>query len=198
MKGATQNPWSASRRFCRVALGWLTLLAVTGAWAAPKTVLISLDGAPPRLFETYLTNGVLRADQGLGRLKSRGTYARRNVTVTPSPTALTVTTYGIDYYSTRHVGSDVLSRVPAIVSQFRVEPRLPGVSASPALDVRIVNSHLELSWPDTSAGFVLQQSQGLGESYFWQNELTPPVVSGGRQTVQLTLEEGRFYRLVKH
>src|SRR5262249_39461477 len=55
--------------------------------AAPRVVLISLDGATPRLVDQYLASGVLPSDQGLGLLKSIGVEASQNVTITPSLTA---------------------------------------------------------------------------------------------------------------
>jgi hypothetical protein len=56
--------------------------------AEPKVVVISLDGAKPSLVEQYLRTGVLDSNIGLGRLRSRGVFARRNITATPSLTAV--------------------------------------------------------------------------------------------------------------
>src|SRR5262245_28007659 len=55
--------------------------------AAPKVVLISLDGATPRLIDQYLESGVLSPTTGLGYLRSHGLVAEQNVTVNPSLTA---------------------------------------------------------------------------------------------------------------
>src|SRR5262249_13697553 len=55
--------------------------------SSPKVILISLDGATPRLVEQYLANGVLPGDEGLGLLRNTGLFALQNVTVTPSLTA---------------------------------------------------------------------------------------------------------------
>ena len=55
--------------------------------ATPKAIVISLDGATPRLLERYLADGTLSKDKGLGLLKKRGSYAKRNITVSPSLTA---------------------------------------------------------------------------------------------------------------
>jgi predicted AlkP superfamily phosphohydrolase/phosphomutase len=55
--------------------------------AAPKIVLISLDGARPDLIQRYIDEGVLPRDGGLARV-SRGVIARQNVTATPSLTAV--------------------------------------------------------------------------------------------------------------
>jgi phosphodiesterase/alkaline phosphatase D-like protein len=54
---------------------------------APRVVLISLDGATPRLVDQYLASGALPSDQGLGLLKSVGVEASQNITITPSLTA---------------------------------------------------------------------------------------------------------------
>lgn len=60
---------------------------LTLAKAPPKVVVISLDGATPSLVDQYLSNGVLRPNEGLGRLKRQGIVAQRNITITPSLTA---------------------------------------------------------------------------------------------------------------
>ena len=54
---------------------------------APRVVLISLDGATPRLVDQYLASGALPSNQGLGLLKSVGVEAVQNITITPSLTA---------------------------------------------------------------------------------------------------------------
>ena len=54
---------------------------------SPKVVLISLDGATPRLVNQYLESGVLSPDKGLGLLASKGLVAKQNETITPSLTA---------------------------------------------------------------------------------------------------------------
>lgn len=78
----------------RPYLGPLRFVAVVAAvscapalFAAPKVVLISLDGARPQLIRQYLADGTLSRDQGLGLLHSRGVFAISNVTITPSVTA---------------------------------------------------------------------------------------------------------------
>lgn len=55
--------------------------------AAPKVIVISLDGATPRIVEDYLSRGVLPADRGLGLLRREGVHASRTYTVSPSLTA---------------------------------------------------------------------------------------------------------------
>src|SRR5262245_43738848 len=55
--------------------------------ATPKVVVISLDGATPRIVQQYLSAGVLRHDRGLGLLASHGFTATLNSTVAPSLTA---------------------------------------------------------------------------------------------------------------
>ncbi|MDQ3197087.1 MAG: alkaline phosphatase family protein [Pseudomonadota bacterium] len=73
-------------RFAPLVLAALCA-SVVPADAAPKVVLISLDGATPRLVESYLAEGSLPANEGLGLLKNRGVAAKRNFTVSPSLTA---------------------------------------------------------------------------------------------------------------
>jgi hypothetical protein len=72
-------------------LGTLALLVplvvADVAAAAPRVIVISLDGATPRLVEEYTDAGALDRKRGLGRLAARGLSARQNVTVNPSLTA---------------------------------------------------------------------------------------------------------------
>jgi predicted AlkP superfamily pyrophosphatase or phosphodiesterase len=67
--------------------GAFLILQANIAWSTPKVVLISLDGATPRLLERFLDDGTLNENKGLGLLKKRGSYAEQNVTVSPSLTA---------------------------------------------------------------------------------------------------------------
>jgi hypothetical protein len=66
----------------------LTTLSAATALAAPKVVVISLDGAKPDLVQHYLRKGVLDRRTGLGRLQRHGMVAEQNVTATPSLTAV--------------------------------------------------------------------------------------------------------------
>jgi hypothetical protein len=63
------------------------MLLTTGAWAAPKVILIALDGATPWLLNQFMAGGVLSRDRGHGLLQGRGIKALQNITVSPSPTA---------------------------------------------------------------------------------------------------------------
>jgi predicted AlkP superfamily pyrophosphatase or phosphodiesterase len=75
-------------RIRSVVTGVLAALALAGsAWAGPKVVVISLDGAKPDFIEHYLDTGVLDRGSGLGRLARHGVRAERNVTANPSLTA---------------------------------------------------------------------------------------------------------------
>src|SRR5215475_14455132 len=75
-------------RIRSVVTSVLAALAVAGpAWARPKVVVISLDGAKPDFIEHYLDTGVLDRGSGLGRLVRHGVRAERNVTANPSLTA---------------------------------------------------------------------------------------------------------------
>jgi hypothetical protein len=64
------------------------LLAAPAGIGAPKVVLISLDGATPRLVDQYLASGALPADKGLGLLQKMGIKAALNETTLPSLTAV--------------------------------------------------------------------------------------------------------------
>jgi hypothetical protein len=71
----------------RTVIALVALFLARSAGAAPKVVLISLDGATPRIAEAFLETGVLPRDQGLGLLRRAGVVAERNVVITPSLTA---------------------------------------------------------------------------------------------------------------
>ncbi len=57
-----------------------------GRFGHKKVILISLDGATPRLVDQYIASGAIKANEGLGLLRSQGVSAS-NVTITPSLTA---------------------------------------------------------------------------------------------------------------
>ena len=63
------------------------LVLPTSALAAPKVIVISLDGATPRLVQYYLTVGVLNHQEGLGLLQNKGLVGLRNTVAAPSLTA---------------------------------------------------------------------------------------------------------------
>ena len=63
-----------------------TLLAAVAA-AAPRVIVISLDGATPRLVDQHMASGALSPTQGLGLLQNKGIHAEQNTTVSPSLTA---------------------------------------------------------------------------------------------------------------
>jgi predicted AlkP superfamily pyrophosphatase or phosphodiesterase len=62
-------------------------LIATPAFAAPRVVLISLDGATPYLVQEFMRDGTIPHHKGLGLLAHTGTTAERNLTVNPSLTA---------------------------------------------------------------------------------------------------------------
>jgi Type I phosphodiesterase / nucleotide pyrophosphatase len=65
-------------------------------------VLISLDGATPRLVNEYLNNGVLNPREGLGLLRSQGVMALQNITCSPSLTAACHTTLNSGATTAKH------------------------------------------------------------------------------------------------
>ena len=69
------------------ALGLSALLA-SSAFATPKVVIISLDGATPRLIKAYEDAHQIPTGTGFEILKDKGTLALQNITVTPSLTAV--------------------------------------------------------------------------------------------------------------
>src|SRR5262245_49800010 len=87
-----RNPKTTSRSPVRSFSTHLILassLALASAMsAAPKLVLISLDGATPRLVEQYIASGALPPNEGLALLQAKGFKAQINETVSPSLTAV--------------------------------------------------------------------------------------------------------------
>lgn len=69
------------------ALVAATAMLASPAGAAPKVILISLDGATPRLVEAFMRDGTIPRNRGLGLLAREGAWAERNITVNPSLTA---------------------------------------------------------------------------------------------------------------
>src|ERR687891_1665469 len=65
----------------------VSLLPPGPATAAPRVIVISLDGATPRLVDEYTAAGALDPTTGIGRLRLTGIAAARNETVSPSLTA---------------------------------------------------------------------------------------------------------------
>ncbi|HEY5753699.1 MAG TPA: alkaline phosphatase family protein [Chthoniobacterales bacterium] len=72
----------------RVLVHAVACCIVTPLIAAPKVVLISLDGATPRLVDKYTRSGALPPDTGLRLLESKGVKALQNTTINPSLTAV--------------------------------------------------------------------------------------------------------------
>ena len=67
-----------------VALALLIPLLTSAATAAPRVIIVSLDGATPRLVDEYTAAGEMNPLTGLGRLRTHGLAAKQNVTVSPS------------------------------------------------------------------------------------------------------------------
>src|SRR5262245_28555171 len=59
----------------------------TSAYAVPKVVIISLDGATPRIIDQLNASGQLDTNQGINLLRAKGFSAQQNVTIAPSLTA---------------------------------------------------------------------------------------------------------------
>ena len=80
-----------SVRRCRRPLACFTasivLAAAASAHAEPRVILISLDGATPRLVDAFMRDGAIPRDEGLGLLEREGMSAERNMTINPSLTA---------------------------------------------------------------------------------------------------------------
>ncbi|MGB8168741.1 MAG: alkaline phosphatase family protein [Chthoniobacteraceae bacterium] len=62
-------------------------LVASSAIAAPKAILISLDGATPRLMQQYINNNAILPGTGIRLLQEKGVKANQNLTINPSLTA---------------------------------------------------------------------------------------------------------------
>ena len=72
----------------RRTIGLLIFAALcTSAYATPKAVIISLDGATPRIVDQLNAGGQLNANEGINLLRAKGFSALQNITITPSLTA---------------------------------------------------------------------------------------------------------------
>ncbi len=81
MHTLTRLPLSVLAALLAPAIGF------TPAAAAPKAVLISLDGASPRFVDAYLADGTLNPATGIGRVKALGLNSKQNFVISPSLTA---------------------------------------------------------------------------------------------------------------
>jgi predicted AlkP superfamily pyrophosphatase or phosphodiesterase len=74
-------------RSSALALAGVLALSTLSAEAAPKVILISLDGNAQAILEPFFADGTIPLTQGLGILRTAGSYASTNITITPSITA---------------------------------------------------------------------------------------------------------------
>jgi hypothetical protein len=63
--------------FSSLLLAILLMCSSAFADPAPKVVIISLDGATPRLIRAYQLLGLLPENEGFGRLRHTGTVAEQ-------------------------------------------------------------------------------------------------------------------------
>src|SRR5262245_26690979 len=82
----TRRSYYMARIAAVVLLVAPTLTAAVAA-ATPRVIVISLDGATPRLVDEQMAAGALSPTRGLGLLQRKGIRAAQNVTVSPSLTA---------------------------------------------------------------------------------------------------------------
>ena len=79
--GIAFMPWCWSVRAGALMLLCASTLLAAVAAAAPKVIVISLDGATPRLVDQHMASGALSPTQGLGLLQNKGIRAKQNTTV---------------------------------------------------------------------------------------------------------------------
>jgi len=72
----------------RITVSFLiSAVLCTSAYATPKVVLISLDGATPRIVDQLNASGQLNPNEGINLLRAKGFSAQQNITIAPSLTA---------------------------------------------------------------------------------------------------------------
>jgi hypothetical protein len=71
----------------RIVTLLISAVLCTSAYAAPKTVIISLDGATPRIIDQLNASGQLNPNEGFNLLRAKGFSAQQNITIAPSLTA---------------------------------------------------------------------------------------------------------------
>jgi len=124
------------------------------------------------------------------------TYGWTEFEMDPTSHELTVTTYGIEPYSPEEVDASIVDRVPEIVSQFRVQPRIRPFMG-PKLTAIRNNDQLQLTWPVGASNYTLQSVAALEWVTEWTDENALPAVLDGQNVVTLDVAtERRFYRLI--
>ncbi|HMF45370.1 MAG TPA: alkaline phosphatase family protein, partial [Candidatus Udaeobacter sp.] len=69
-------------------IGLLIFAALcTSASGTPRVVIISLDGATPRIVDQLNAGGQLNPNEGINLLRTKGFSALQNITIAPSLTA---------------------------------------------------------------------------------------------------------------
>src|SRR5262245_54389074 len=76
-----------SHVFSAIAAAAIVAFVSQPSRAAPRVVVISLDGGTPTLVKQFMHDGTIPHDKGLGLLARKGAVAERNITVNPSLTA---------------------------------------------------------------------------------------------------------------
>lgn len=209
------TPHSATMTPGRYALGWKSQLPglgdATGYWdigssgriTTPLPTLVSEAGTAVR----YILISVCQYQDG-------GIYDQLASVSIPGATYLRT---GVDFTDIGTVGewqvNQTLWRVEAgelagqvtitgaangsIVDQVVVEAGIP-VSAPPLLKVRGLAGVVEIVWPASLQGFVLESNTDLNNAQGWQAVNSAPQVVGDEQRVQVpTGGSGVFFRLRK-
>jgi hypothetical protein len=63
----------------------ISAVLCTSAYATPKAVIISLDGATPRIVDQLNASGQLNPNEGINLLRAKGFSAQQNITIAPFP-----------------------------------------------------------------------------------------------------------------
>ena len=83
----THNSRSTGAKKRRTLIFLISAVLCTSAYATPKVVIISLDGATPRIVDQLNASGQLDPNEGINLLRAKGFSAQQNITIAPSLTA---------------------------------------------------------------------------------------------------------------
>src|SRR5215471_19291736 len=82
-----QTHSSKCTKKCMIVTFLISAVLCTSVYATPKAVIISLDGATPRIVDQLNASGQLNPNEGFNLLRAKGFSAQQNITIAPSLTA---------------------------------------------------------------------------------------------------------------
>jgi hypothetical protein len=131
-----------------------------------------------------------------GNYVAAHSYGWTQFEINPTNQQLTMTTYGIKYYSASDIDTSITNQVPEVVNRFTVRPQK---EVGPALTVSLVNGAVQIVWFSSSSNYILESADNLVEkTVTWSDTGFTTTVSGNTHTVTIQpTMNARFYRLRK-